>query len=70
MTVALELDSKQLKDLVLQCDMKEKTMLIDLLLKDTREERIKSFFHRQSELDLSANEIASELKAVRRAKRG
>jgi len=65
MTLSLTIDFNQLKSLIAQCGIKEKTEIARMLEKETFPLRFNQFLSKIKTDDLTLEEITSEMEAVR-----
>ena len=65
MNLSLAIDFNQLKSLITQCDIEEKTEIIRMLEKDTFPLRFNQFLSKIRPDDLTLEEITSEVETVR-----
>ncbi len=65
MNLNLAVDFNQLKSLISQCGIEEKTEIVRMLEKDTFPIRFKLFMNKIKTEDLSIEEITAEVESVR-----
>jgi len=66
MNFSLTIDFEQLKSLITQCGIEEKTEIVRMLEKDTFPLRLNQFLSKIRTDDLSLEEITAEVEAVRK----
>jgi len=66
MSLSLTIDFEQLKSLITQCGIEEKTEIVRMLEKDTFPLRLNQFLSKIRTDDLSLEEITAEVEAVRK----
>lgn len=65
MDITLKIDFNQLKSLITQCGIEEKTEIVQMLEKDTFPLRFNRFLDKIKTNDLTLEEITDEVESVR-----
>ncbi len=65
MNLSLAIDFNQLKSLIAQCGIEEKTEIVQMLEKDTFPIRFNRFLNKTRENELTLEEITAEVEIVR-----
>lgn len=65
MDITLSIDFNQLKSLITQCGIEEKTEIVQMLEKDTFPHRFNKFLDKIRTNDLTLEEITDEVESVR-----
>ncbi len=68
MSISLSIDFNQLKSLITQCGIEEKTELVRMLEKDTFQARFQQLLRTLKTDELSLEEITAEVESVRERK--
>ncbi len=66
MNLSLEIDFNQLKSLIAQCGIEEKTEIVRMLEKDTFPHRFNRFLSKVRTDELTLEEITAEVETVRK----